>query len=145
MDVYQILKEDHRAVEKMLKQLSETSEHAGDTRELLFKKLKAALIAHSKAEEKIFYSSIYQEDVREMVIDAKSEHKQVEKLLLEMEKLDVGSPEWTSKLKELKKNVEHHVMEEEGKIFNEAYKLLSKVEADSMGEELEQEEEMLKH
>lgn len=146
MDVYQVLKEDHRTVEKLLAQLSETSERAIKTREQLFMKLKDALLAHAKAEEKIFYSSINQEDVRELVTEAKSEHKQVEKMLKEMEKMDVSNPEWINKLQELKQSVEHHVKEEESEIFKQAHRLLSNDEADSMGEEVEQEEEkMLKH
>lgn len=143
MDVYQVLKEDHREVAKMLQQLSKSSERSTKTREQLFVKLKEALIAHSKAEEKIFYSSINQADAKELVSEAKHEHHEVERLLNEMEKMDVSSPEWLNKLKELKKKVEHHVKEEEGQIFKQAHKLISAEEADTMGEEIEQEEEKI--
>lgn len=146
MDVYRVLQEDHREVAKMLERLSNSTERAAKMRQEVFGKLKEALVAHSKAEEKIFYSSISQDDTRELVDEARHEHQEVEKLLKEMDALDVTSPEWTGKLKELKRNVEHHVKEEEGRIFKQAHKLLSDDEADNMGEEIEEEEErILRH
>ena len=45
MDVYQVLKNDHREVEKMFEQLAGGSPE--QDREALFTKLKEALIAHS--------------------------------------------------------------------------------------------------
>jgi len=143
MDVYQVLKEDHREVAKMLEQLSKSSERSIKTREQVFVKLKEALIAHSKAEEKIFYSSINRADAKSLVSEAKHEHHEVERLLMEMEKIDVSSPEWMSMLKELKKNVEHHVKEEESQIFKQAHKLISDEEADTLGDKIEQEEEKI--
>src|SRR3569832_1223628 len=108
----------------MLEQLNKSSERSIKTRAQVFVKLKEALIAHSKAEEKIFYSSINRADANSLVSEAKHEHHEVERLLMEMEKIDFSSPEWMSMLKELKKNNEHHVKEEESLIFKQAHKIM---------------------
>src|SRR3569623_2002924 len=133
MDVYQVLKDDHREVEKMFEQLS----GGGPAHD------RQALFAHSRAEEKKFYSSIDHDEAKDLIDEAKREHQEVETLLMEMSSLDVSSPEWTHKLNTLRHNVEHHVQEEESEIFAQAQDMLSDEEADNMGEEVEEEEEKI--
>jgi hemerythrin superfamily protein len=146
MDIYEVLTEDHREVQKMLNRLAGTSENAVKTREKTFGELKEALIAHSKAEDKVFYSTIDHDQGHELVDEARHEHQEVEQLLEEMSKLDVSSRDWSDKLRTLKESVEHHVEEEEQQIFKEAHRLIDEDEADSMGDEMEEEEEkLLKH
>jgi hemerythrin superfamily protein len=146
MDIYEVLTEDHREVQKMLNRLAGTSENAIKTREKTFGALKEALIAHTKAEDKVFYSTIDHDQGHELVDEARHEHQEVEQLLEEMSKMDVSSQAWSDKLRTLKESVEHHVEEEEQQIFKEAHRMLDEDEADSMGDEMEEEEEkLLKH
>lgn len=146
MDIYEVLTEDHREVQKMLNRLAGTSQKAVKTREDVFGQLKEILIAHSKAEDKIFYSTLDHDQGHELVDEARHAHQEVEHLLDEMSKMDVGSREWSDKLHALKENVEQHVREEEQQIFKEAHRMLDEEDADDMGDKMEEEEEkLLKH
>ena len=53
-----MLKKDHEEVKGILGQLKETKESALKKREELFKKLRAELVPHMKAEESTFYQSL---------------------------------------------------------------------------------------
>src|SRR5918994_1319529 len=106
MDVFQILKEDHKKVSGIFAKLEETTENAVKTREELFTRLKTELDIHAHVEETQFYPVIKREGFEE--------HHVIKTLLKELEAGDVGSEQWTAKLKVLKENVEHHVEEEEG-------------------------------
>ena len=46
--------------------------------------------------------------------------------------------EWTAKFTVLKENIEHHVEEEEGEMFESARKVLSKEDQESLGTRMEQ-------
>ena len=45
--------------------------------------------------------------------------------------------EWTAKFTVLKENVEHHVEEEEGEMFEKARKVLAKEDQEALGTRLE--------
>ena len=146
MDIYEVLTEDHREVQKMLNRLSGTSENAVKTREEVFGQLKELLIAHSKAEAKVFYPAVDDDQDHELIDEARHAHDEVEQLLDEMSKMDCGSREWSDKFRTLKQSVEAHVRDEERQIFKEAHRMLDEDDADSIGDEMEEEEEkLLKH
>ena len=126
MDVFQILKEDHKKVSGIFAKLEETTENAVKTREELFTKLKTELDIHAHVEETQFYPVIKREaETREITLEGFEEHHVIKTLLRELEANDVGSERWTAKLKVLKENVEHHVEEEEGEMFKKAREVLS--------------------
>ena len=126
MDVFQILKEDHKKVSGIFAKLEETTENAVKTREELFTKLKTELDIHAHVEETQFYHVIRREaETREITLEGFEEHHVIKTLLRELEANDVGSERWTAKLKVLKENVEHHVEEEEGEMFKKAREVLS--------------------
>jgi hemerythrin superfamily protein len=138
MDIFQILKKDHQTVKELFKKLEATTPRAIKGREKLFSQLKNDLEAHSHGEEATFYSILKeQEEMQENVEEAMDEHETVATLLEELEELDKESEEWDSKLEELKKNVLHHVKEEEGEIFKKAKNVLSKEQLQTLGKEFQ--------
>src|SRR5918994_1311814 len=108
MDVFQILKEDHKKVSGIFAKLEETTENAVKTREELFTKLKTELDIHAHVEETQFYPVIKREgETREITLEGFEEHHVIKTLLKELEAGDLGSEQWTAKIKVLKGNVEN--------------------------------------
>lgn len=134
MNAFQLLKEDHQKVSGIFQQLEPTTERAEKTRTELFAKLKEELDIHAQIEEKIFYPSIKQAaETREIVLEGFEEHHVIKTLLGELAAMPVDTEEWAAKLKVLQENVEHHVEEEEGEMFQKARQVLSEDEIDELG------------
>jgi hemerythrin superfamily protein len=78
------------------------------------------------------------QELKDMVLEAIEEHKQVKTLLREMDDLAKDSDKFEPKLKVLMENVEHHAEEEEeGKMFPKVRELLDKAALEELGQELE--------
>jgi predicted DNA-binding protein YlxM (UPF0122 family) len=143
MDVYEVLKKDHQKVADLFHELEMTR----DTKEKenFFTELKNELELHSFVEEKIFYPELKRSNqTRETALLAYEEHHVVSTLLEELEELAKDREEWDAKLKVLKEIVEHHVREEEGKIFDLAGQMLSQEKADEIGARIVTEKERQK-
>ena len=140
MNAFQLLKEDHQKVSGIFQQLEPTTERAEKTRTELFAKLNEELTIHAKVEEAVFYPAIKQAaETREIVLEGFEEHHVVKILLKELEGLSVESEQWTAKLKVLQENVEHHVEEEEGEMFQKARQVLSEEQINDLGARMEEE------
>ncbi|WP_454063734.1 hemerythrin domain-containing protein [Candidatus Nitrospira salsa] len=142
MDIFQVLKKDHQEVKELFKKIKETGPRAAKSREKLFAQLKGDLEAHSYGEENVFYPRLKEHaEMEDLAEEAVEEHNGVADLLGELEDMDHESDEWNTKLAELKKNVEHHVKEEEGEIFKKAKSILSKEEAQALAQEFQESKE----
>lgn len=67
------------------------------------------------------------------------EHEEAKGLLKELDKMDTGNSQWMPKFKELKDSVEHHVEEEEEKLFPKTKKTLSDNEEKEAAQNIEKE------
>ena len=144
MNAFQLLKEDHQKVSGIFQQLEPTTERAEKTRTELFAQLKQELDVHAQIEETIFYPAIKQAaETREIVLEGYEEHAVVKTLLGELDGMDVTSEQWTAKLKVLMENVEHHVEEEEGEMFQKARQVLDEDQINKLGERMAQEKQRL--
>ncbi|HVQ37663.1 MAG TPA: hemerythrin domain-containing protein [Pyrinomonadaceae bacterium] len=139
MNVFTLLKADHKKVAGILKKIDETTERAVKTREELFTQVKTELDVHTRIEETIFYPALKEaEETRDITMEAFEEHRLVKQLLQELDKEDKGAEEWTAKFTVLKENIEHHVEEEEDEMFKKARKVLSEEEAEALGTRMEE-------
>jgi len=139
MNAFQLLKEDHQKVSGIFQQIEPTTERAEKTRTELFAQLKQALDIHARIEETIFYPSIKRAaETREVVLEGFEEHHVIKMLLKELEAMHVDTEQWSAKIKVLQENVEHHVEEEEGEMFQKARDVLSEDEINQLGEQLEE-------
>ena len=59
-------------------------------------------------------------------------------LLKELEAIPVDTEQWTAKIKVLQENVEHHVEEEEGEMFQKARDVLSEDDINQLGAQMEE-------
>lgn len=137
MNAFQLLKNDHQIVSGLFDQIESAS---GQAKTQLFTRLKSELDVHALIEEKIFYPALEnKKESREITLEAYEEHKVVKDLLAELANGSSADEEWDAKLKVLRENVDHHVDEEEGELFDKANDVLSDEELDRIGEEMEAE------
>jgi hemerythrin superfamily protein len=137
MDAFELLKQDHSKVSKLFSEIESASE---GTKAGLFSQLKAELDLHAHIEETILYPALENtEEAREITLEAYEEHKVVKDLLGELANSGAINEEWDAKLTVLKENVEHHVEEEEGELFDKARKALGEERIDSLGARMEAE------
>ena len=135
MDAIQLLKTDHKKVEKIFTDL----ENKTDDRRALFPELDRELTVHAEIEEKIFYPSARQaEPTRDLVLESIEEHKQIKMVLADLEQTDMRTAEWGADLKVLREDVMHHVKEEEDELFPKIQQILSEDQLADLGSRMEE-------
>jgi hemerythrin superfamily protein len=134
MDAIELLKDDHKTVEKIF-----TAMESKDDRQRLFPELDRELSVHAEIEEKIFYPAAKEaEPTRDLVLESIEEHKQIKMVLADLEQTDKTTDEWGAALKVLKEDVMHHVGEEEDELFPKVKKILSKEQLEDLGSRMEE-------
>lgn len=137
MDALEVLKLDHQTVKELFEQAEQTED--GKEQKKVFRQIKKELDTHGRIEETIFYPAMEKhEELKDMVLEAIEEHKQVKALLREMDELVNGSEKFEPKLTVLKENVTHHAEEEEeGKMFPKVRDIVDLDTLEALGQELE--------
>lgn len=138
----QLLKQDHKTVKALLKELGETSTRSFKARPRLLQQIEHEISIHSTLEEEILYPAILKaaetNEQREMLAAAFEEHRVVESMVLPDLKLsEVDSVKFGGRAKVLRELVEHHVDEEEAELFPLAEKLLSEKVLEDMLDQME--------
>jgi hemerythrin superfamily protein len=133
MDIYTALHKDHEEVRELLDRLVRTTEINQDTSDLLAR-IRDALIPHARAEEEVFYNSIRQiASDRDLVMHGFREHLEAETLLRTLQGMAMIGVEWTAAAEKLRDAVNHHIQDEETKIFPQAKRLFDQQEAEQIG------------
>src|SRR5512141_1732581 len=144
-EFFQMLKKDHEEVKGLLGQLKETKESDSKKREELFQKLTEELVPHMKAEEKTFYKPlIAKKEVRDDAMEGIEEHHVADLVFKELRKMQKGEDQWGAKMSVFKELVEHHIKEEEGKIFKDAEKVLGDDEIQDIMKQFGKEKQKLR-
>lgn len=133
MDIYSILKNDHEEVKSLLNELIALDEE-DSYRGVLVTQIEQALVPHARAEESVFYNSIRALSDQSEVMHSYKEHMEAETLLRGLQFKEGVKMDWKSTAIKLKEALEHHIQEEENKIFAEARKIFSDDDARMMGE-----------
>jgi len=124
MDILDKLKKEHDEVKQLLGKLV-ASEKAAE-RTALVKKIKAALVPHVRAEEKVVYDAIIARKDKDSKIDGNEgylEHAHADMALKKLGTIrPATSPEFTAAAKVLKELIEHHVKEEESNVWRDVRK-----------------------
>jgi iron-sulfur cluster repair protein YtfE (RIC family) len=136
MNALELLKADHKKVASLFDRVKETESEKEHLK--LFEQIKSELEVHTHIEETILYPKLRQyEELKELVLEAFEEHKQVKTLIREIEGLVEGSERLDAKLTVMGENVEHHVEEEENEMFPKVEKLMSRDELEELGAQLQ--------
>jgi hemerythrin-like domain-containing protein len=138
MDALTLLKRDHDKVKGLLKELEPTTERALKTRTELFEQIKSELTVHEIIEEEIFYPTLKQHPkAKDIVLEGYEEHGVVDILMGELEGMSVEDERWGAKAKVMIENIEHHIEEEEGEMFDKARQVLDRDELEELGKAME--------
>ncbi len=137
MNAFELLKADHEKVAQLFEQLEAAS---GNAKLEVFDQIRTELELHTHIEETIFYPALEQpEETHDLTMEAYEEHNVVKKLLRELGRSRTANEEWEAKAKVLQENVEHHVEEEEGELFDKASDALGDEEIEALGQQMEAE------
>lgn len=112
-DVFDMLEADHRRVEQMLEQLTDSEQ--GPERERLVEQLGSSLELHMRFEEDSLYPLLASVD-GEMAQEADNEHRLAREGLSQMREL-VSQPGFGAAVEMVTAGISHHVEEEEGDAF----------------------------
>ena len=120
-DILDTLKQEHDEVKNLLENLSDAETPA--QRRKLVQSIKAALVPHTKAEEKIVYDAVIalrDKDAQKDGYEGYLEHEWASKTLQRLESIaNAASPEHKAAGKVLKELVEHHIEEEENNVWKD--------------------------
>jgi iron-sulfur cluster repair protein YtfE (RIC family) len=106
----------------------------------IFRALKEELEIHARLEEELFYPAVVRvrsDEARSIVRDGLHEHQIMEGLLAEIEQMDAADERYDERIKNLRENVEHHLRDEEDRIFAQALSHLSESRLEKIGSDME--------
>ncbi len=133
-DPIALLESDHRRFEDLLKQGEETTERAVKGRTALLDTLTAALNVHELIEEKVLYPALKPHaETRDIVLEGFEEHHVADVIVKELHGLAADNERWGAKFKVLQESLEHHIKEEEGNMFPNARRVLSREDLQALG------------
>jgi hemerythrin superfamily protein len=154
IDALTLLRKDHLLVRELMDQMA--AEDDPDQLSSMFEQLVDELSVHERIEEEIFYPALQKlPKAKEDVLEAFEEHHLVDEIVKEMD-VETNDDKWRAKFTVMKENVEHHIKDEEDKLFPKAEELLGEeklgalgvqmadlkeAEQEALAEELDEEEE----
>jgi hemerythrin superfamily protein len=120
-DAIALLKEDHRAVEKLFKEFE--SARGEGRKQKLAKQICLELTVHTMIEEEIFYPACDGKVEEDLLKEAYVEHDAAKLLVAEIDGADGQSDDFfDAKVQVLSEQVEHHIEEEEKELFPQVRK-----------------------
>ncbi|HBB36236.1 MAG TPA: hemerythrin [Cyanobacteria bacterium UBA8803] len=143
MDIFELIKQDHRQVEKLFAEI----EKAKGSQKLarFFEEIEQELNLHVQVEQLTLYPAMREyEEMEKLLAEAEREHTQARILLEELKPLNPTSSEFQDKIEQLKDAVQHHVREEEEEVLPLVQQVMSDQELEQLGEEYQQAKNKLK-
>lgn len=135
MDIYEYIKRDHQYLSTLFKlfETAKTKKNQLETVHLILKEL----FIHAQSEQKTFYQALEcHADAAKMINHAEHEHLKIQEKVQKLQAQNIVNDEFIKTVLELKNLVDHHVAEEENRIFNKAKKVLSEEEAIILKEQM---------
>jgi iron-sulfur cluster repair protein YtfE (RIC family) len=134
MDAIDLLRRQHREMEKALAQVLEAEEPAAV--KALFARLADELTMHITSEEQIFYPAVRAKRTEDILLESLEEHLSLKRLLADLLELEPAEQTFEPKFKVLKEQAEHHHKEEEEHLFPKVMKLLDTAQRAALGDEM---------
>ena len=135
MNIFEALRQSHDIQRDLARQLTQTS---GDSpeRRAIFEQLKNELFAHAVAEDRYFYIPLMMTDAGlNITRHALAEHHQMDELLEQLTETEMSNTGWLAIAKQLSDKVHHHLKEEEHGFFQQAGKILSEQQKQSLAKQ----------
>jgi len=135
MNIFEALRESHEKQRDLSEKLIKTS---GDSKErrALFELLKNELFAHAVGEDRYFYIPLMMTDSGlNITRHALAEHHKMDELMEQLTEMELSNPSWLAVAKKLFDTVHHHLQEEEHGFFQQAGKILSAEQKESLAQQ----------
>ena len=142
-DAIELLTQDHRDVEAMFKKYEEIKDKGDDDTKLeLAENICLALLVHTRIEEEIFYPAVKKPiDDEDIIDESLVEHQAAKDLIALIEDSDPDEELYDARVHVLSEEIDHHVKEEEEKMFPEVRK--TKLDLKALGQKLAQRKQEL--
>jgi hypothetical protein len=139
MNIFEALRVSHETQRELCARLL-ASAPGSDERQSIFAQLKHELIAHETAEERCLYVPLFEHDATvDAARHAIAEHHQMDEMVESLEEMEPRSAQWQACAQKLCDKIEHHLTEEERKFFQEAGKVLTEAQKNSLAKDYEAE------
>jgi hemerythrin superfamily protein len=118
--VIAVLTEDHKKVKKMFKDFEKLKKEEGqdDRKEKLVQQICREITIHAQVEEEIFYPAVRDAiDDGDLMGEADVEHASAKELIAQLESMGAGEDHYNAKVTVLGEYIDHHVKEEQDKMF----------------------------
>lgn len=125
-DWFEALKAEHQLALKLLDKIEATTTHQTTKRTLLLMQLKHALAKHAFEEENVIYPALREHGDDERADHLNHDHGYVKQYLYELEQRPKNTTSWLDKARELRRELEKHMREEEDTIFPALHAKLDK-------------------
>jgi hemerythrin HHE cation binding domain-containing protein len=133
-DPLNLLETDHRRFEQLLKDGEDTTERAIKGRGEVLDTLTRELNVHEAIEEQILYPALRtQAEAHDIVLEGIEEHHVADAIIKELHEVRKDNEKWGAKFAVLKESVEHHIQEEERKMFPIARGTITREELLALG------------
>jgi hemerythrin superfamily protein len=138
MDAITLLKNDHKTVNRLFRELERAGEDTAAQEELVGK-IVEELSVHAFIEEEVFYPAARREvpETLDHVLESLEEHHIVKWVCSELLQMDPSDDHYLPKAIVLSELIRHHVEEEEQEFFPEVRKALGRKRLGEIGEEME--------
>jgi hemerythrin superfamily protein len=138
-DPITIIKDDHKAVEKLFKEYDKLGDDAVVHKRDMADRIIENLTVHAEMEEALCYprfKDAFNDEDDKLVDEAYVEHEGAKNLLADLAVLDPSDPKFDASMKVLMEQVRHHIKEEEGEILPKAQKEIPEEILEAIGIEL---------
>jgi len=144
MDAIALLRNDHRAVERLFKDFEKAGPKAYMTKRQVADRIVKELSVHAVIEEQLFYPAVRKAvpDAEDDVLEGLEEHHIVKWTLSEVDGMDAEHERFVPKMTVLIESVRHHVTEEEGEIFPAVRQAMTRKELAELGDSMAQAKEI---
>ena len=141
MNAMEMLKRQHRQVEKLFKQLD--GEDSTDARRRTFEQIADALAIHATIEERHFYPAVKEQPTEDILLESVEEHLEIKRAIADLLAMDAGEENFDAKVQVLREDVEHHVEEEEKQLFPKVEKLFDEETLSEIAEAMQETQDEL--
>jgi len=136
-DAISILIEDHEIVKKMFTDFAQIMkfDDKAEGKVALVEKICEELTVHSQIEEEIFYPAVLEAfGENDLMSKAEVEHADAKELIGQLQEMEPGDDQYDAFVTLLGENVDHHVKEEQEKMFPQVKE--SKLNLDVLGAQM---------
>lgn len=116
-DWLEVLKAEHRLVDKLFDQLMRTTEKQTIRRAFLLNRIAHALSRHAIQEEMVVYPALKEASANGQAMHLYEDHAQIKIFIHELNEIPNNDPLWIERARAFRECINHHVREEEDEIY----------------------------